>query len=299
MGQEVDCRIALTWWVKGEQKTMTPEEGVSYYLGRMTHEDLKTYKDMNPNPLGVYIYSPQRGAVVDTGYTSPTTSRRHALITPRGCALEVVDHGSRGSGSRNGTYIGSKKLHASQGEARPGDTIRLGATGPQFIVVGIHGGRRFITLDGGVPTDLPQPLAMSIRSTSTVKLGEEAVVTPTPGRYKAEGVEVIVRDVNPEVRGILVLQRVQVHINRILTGVKERNIDDAYDNLMLILDKDEFREALTSAGEGISKTYNELSMYVKMMNTRAAVTDDQVQRLLKRLDKYIEDHINTRALAKA
>ncbi|MCE4601894.1 MAG: FHA domain-containing protein [Desulfurococcales archaeon] len=304
MGQEVGCRVALTWWIKGEQKSITLEQGRSYYLGRMSIEDLRTYKDSDPDPLRIYIYTPQGDAIVDTGFNSSITSRRHALITPKDCALDVLDHGSRGTGSKNGTYIGSRKLHGSRGEARPGDTIRLGATGPQFIVVGIYGDKRFITLDGGVPIDLPQPLARSIRSTSTVKLGEEAVVTPAPGRYKAEGVEVIVRDVNPETRNLLVLHRIQVHINRILTSVKERNFDDAYNNLMLILDKAEYREALTNAEEqSIVETYNELSMYVrgyvKSMKGTSVVMHDDVQRLLKRLDKYIEEYINSRALARA
>ncbi|MEB3760117.1 MAG: FHA domain-containing protein [Desulfurococcales archaeon] len=64
---------------------------------------------------------------VKTGIHDPTVSRKHSVLEPTLEGIRVIDTGSSGKGSTNGTYINEERIPPGrQAIAQPGDTIRVG-----------------------------------------------------------------------------------------------------------------------------------------------------------------------------
>lgn len=176
---------------EGEPRAMELREG-SYYIGRLTPEMLS--KAGAGDPWGVYVYSQATGEVARVG-TGPyyTVSRLHARINVSRGRVEVVDHGPRGEGSKNGTYVNGVKIRGGSTRLLGASWIRLGSMGPLLLYV--EGG--LLRLVGGVPVVVPEALVTRNQPPSlyaTARAGPgEVVIVPRPGSsFTIAGVPVVV-----------------------------------------------------------------------------------------------------------
>ena len=73
------------------------------------------------------VYLKDAGGEVDMGIEDPTVSRYHAVFHLDGDKLTVEDHGTRGEGSRNGTFVNGRRLEPrTPAPVEPGDEVRVG-----------------------------------------------------------------------------------------------------------------------------------------------------------------------------
>lgn len=106
----------VLFWMDDDGKErshqLRPGESV---VGRLSRED----------PWGVYLKDVE--SLVKMGVEDPTVSRIHAVFLLNDEGLQVEDRGTRGKGSRNGTFVNGKRLEPRKPvKIEPGDEVRLG-----------------------------------------------------------------------------------------------------------------------------------------------------------------------------
>ncbi|MEB3847214.1 MAG: FHA domain-containing protein [Desulfurococcales archaeon] len=153
----------MVWQAKGELRKYLLVEG-EYYLGRPMPEDLPHNYDIRDR-YTVYII-PVRGRPYSTDIVSPFVSRRHLKIVVGKNNISIINHGPRGEGTKNPTYVdtinlGIKRNSLSIEECRT-LYIRLGFTGPSFTITCGSRGMSIITLLPGAPIELPTKLAKEL-----------------------------------------------------------------------------------------------------------------------------------------
>ena len=157
-------RYVLIWSTgSSERRHVLGRE--QYFIGRLSSEDVSRLGIESPDCFGVYIFPAVGGGrAVYTGLSGLSVSRRHAKLfyeTVRGRPiLHVMDHGPRGDGSKNGTYVNERKIPPSgKARLREGDVLKLSTLGPTFIIGVEKKGVTELRLRSGVPTELPRPIA--------------------------------------------------------------------------------------------------------------------------------------------
>jgi len=107
------------------------------FVGRLSDEDFGDAEKRGvlvEDYSALYIFKPgvfYHYMKLEDSYVS----RRHARIELRSEGLYIVDHGHRGSGSTNGTFINGKRINPMElHRLKHGDEVSLGST-TKFIVI--------------------------------------------------------------------------------------------------------------------------------------------------------------------
>jgi len=161
----------IVWFPGSRRRALSLAGKEWFFIGRpLTPEEVK-FDPRDHNVLyRVFIYEPYKWAV-DTEIDSYYASRRHLKVTLDQGKIILQNHGSKGRGTSNQTYIDYIPIGKEPftrvldpcGEGRS-ISVKLSSFGPEFIFAcmteeGIH-----ITLDAGRYTTVPRPLAVELEN---------------------------------------------------------------------------------------------------------------------------------------
>jgi len=270
----------LVWSVKGRDREFILRRS-EYFLGRPSSEDLRmltsVIEGLSPFDVLIYPATPpvRSGEASLTGFKSLTVSRRHAkLIVEKGRRnvgrLVVIDHGPTGEGSRNGTFVNGAKLERGERrELKEGDTIRLSATGPTFIVGIKERGETVIRAPTNVPVELPVGIANTLIRKGLVlefeNLGDKVVVVlGSAGDHVAQGVLVkSVASLDEFKRRHKVLTDLLNTLYNAQLAIKDNEVDKALTELRK-LRMDTYWRVLSEVGDkALLREYRELRLIVE------------------------------------
>lgn len=274
------ANYVLMWSVKGKDREFILRR-IEYFLGRPSSEDLRALtpiiEGLSPFDVLIYPASPpvREGEASLTGFKSLTVSRRHAkLVMEKGEkgveGLVVIDHGPTGEGSRNGTFINGARLgRGERRELKEGDTVRLSAAGPTFIV-GIKGREgTVIRAPTNVPVELPVEVANTLIRRGLVleseNLGDKVVVVlSSPGNHLARGVLVrSTADLDEFKRRHRILTDLLNTLYGAQLAIKDNEVDKALTELRK-LRMDTYWRVLSEVGDNaLLKEYEELRLIVE------------------------------------
>ncbi len=274
------ANYVLMWSVKGKDREFILRR-TEYFLGRPSSEDLRALtpiiEGLSPFDVLIYPASPpvREGEVSLTGFKSLTVSRRHAkLVVRKGEKgverLIVIDHGPTGKGSRNGTFINGAKLgRGERRELKEGDTVRLSAAGPTFIVGIKERGETVIRAPTNVPVELPVGVANTLIRKGLVleseNLGDKVVVVlGSAGNHEAQGVLVkSVASLDEFKRRHKVLTDLLNTLYNAQLAIKDNEVDKALTELRK-LRMDTYWRVLNEVGDkALLKEYRELRLMVE------------------------------------
>lgn len=135
------------------------------------------------------------GELVETGIYDASVSRKHARIYVDEGKLYVVDTGTRGEGSRNGTYVNGERIKPLKPRRlEPGDEVRAGLM--TFLRIGeARGGRPLLYASEGEFIVVEKKEAGRIPG-ETIPIDEQrAAVMLAPGRtHRLPEYDVMVRE---------------------------------------------------------------------------------------------------------
>ncbi|MCD6301638.1 MAG: FHA domain-containing protein [Staphylothermus sp.] len=209
-----------------------------YFLGRPDYQDLEKLGG-DFSSLDVLIFNPEDYSEKEfTGFRSLVVSRRHALFYKRrnGNRVELVirDHGSRGTGSKNGTLVNEKTLPKG-GEAvvREGDTIRLSTLGPIFLIGVQREEQTEISLSADVPVEVPTQIAQRLVEKNVAldhfRVGNRSFVVVRGAGTVDLGRDLLVNIVNESLdkKILKVILHTKAELIRVKDSIREGREEDA------------------------------------------------------------------------
>jgi len=270
----------LLWSAKGRDHEFVLKRN-EYFLGRPAREDLRTLshviENLSPFDILAYPATPpiSKGDAVSTGFKSLAVSRRHAkfIVMKEGkhaVKLTVIDHGPHGKGSRNGTYVNGIKLaKGERKELREGDTVRLSATGPTFIIGIKERKETVIRAPTNVPVELPVGVANTLIRKGIVleseNLGDKVVVVlGSAGEHMAQGILVkSVADLDEFKRKHKILTDLLNTLYSAQLAIKDNEVEKALTELRK-LKMDTYLRILNQVGDkALLNEYRDLRLIVE------------------------------------
>ncbi len=261
-------RYVLIWSVGGSERRYALGGG-AYFLGRLTGEDVSRLRIRSPDYFGVYLFPVgASGEVVHTGLRSLLVSRRHVKllceVVEGRPALYIVDHGPRGEGSRNGTCVNDRRVPACKKiRLKEGDTLRLSALGPAFMIGVEREGVTELRTRSGIPIEVPKSIANELRGAEALsdyyELGESAVIVLKNIRKVRLDNKIIEIEVTSEkVRKVETLSIMRDCLHYAIRYALQDRVNEALTQLSK-LTMQTFKQLIRNLNDpAIQKTYDEL-----------------------------------------
>ena len=192
-----------------------------YFLGRPDYQDLEKLGG-DFSSLDVLIFNPEDYSEKEfTGFRSRVE-------------LVIRDHGSRGTGSKNGTLVNEKTLPKG-GEAvvREGDTIRLSTLGPIFLIGVQREEQTEISLSADVPVEVPTQIAQRLVEKNVAldhfRVGNRSFVVVRGAGTVDLGRDLLVNIVNESLdkKILKVILHTKAELIRVKDSIREGREEDA------------------------------------------------------------------------
>jgi len=296
-------RYALVWSEGGRERRAVISFG-ERFLGRVPREDAEAL-GVSVNPFAVYIYSTDGGEVVNTGIESLVVGRRHAKLVarPGGVGvhptLDIIDHGMRGTGSRNGTYVNGERIRPGEAvRLQVGDKVRLASIGPIFIVAAHSEGETVIRAVADLPEELPRETADKLERIGLIAERRDVddmavvVISRSAEVDLGGGVRVESVDIGSEVAKRM---RFMWRIGRVAQLAIDNLLEDRCSEAVKEIEKldlEVVRRFIKGLGdEKLFKTYADIVALARLGGE--GVGKDSLLRLLRRFVDYLDVHFIT------
>ena len=176
----------IVLWIddSGRDCSLEIETGKEFFIGRPTLELAKLGAS---DFTQVYFYFPSERRVSSTGIRDLRVSRLHLKIKTMFEGVIIKDHGPKGKGSTNGTFINDVRMGKGEEKfVKPSVRVKLGSSGPIFTILTRKPREKpVLSLEANVPLELPLGIGRKLVNmgfTSEVKfLPSSVVVVLKPG----------------------------------------------------------------------------------------------------------------------
>jgi len=284
-------------WSVDDRESRHSIIGYPVFIGRLPYE-LRSIVEKYDS-LGVYIYYPTANKAHSTGVVSPFVSRFHVKLEEDNGRVFLIDHGSEGKGSLNGTYLNGVRLQPGQRVLlRPGDSFQLSRFGPVFTLTVKSVEGETIVLRENVPTLMSKPFASKLVSVEDIQVvpydKSLALVIPKfHGCVRIEDKGLIVCSEKPssKERKLEVLYNMKGVIEDALDSLRERRDLATVKAKILSLGYKPYLDLIKEIdSKELQKTYDEILTLGKMLG-EVEVDSETLARELRVFKILIEELI--------
>jgi len=276
---------------EGEECNLEVSSSIGFFIGRPTIELAKLGAS---DYTGVYFYFPSEKRVNHTGIRDLRVSMLHlkVMTTPEG--IIVKDHGPKGEGSTNGTFVNDIRL--GKGEKRfvkPSVRVKLGSSGPIFTFLAKKPREKpMFSLEANVPHELPLGIGkrlVNMGFTSEVKFLPNSVVVVLKPHVSGETDYALVNSVklseNAEKK--LTMYKLIDVLGDALLHIKSGRVDDARVTLSKIELK-QYRRLIENLGdENVVKEYSNVIFLTKQREIYLSALENHVLKLKTMLKELV------------